>query len=126
MEVYIKDKKIPKYFCYVHTRCDTDTIYYVGIGTHPKNGLLYERAFTSWGRNPTWQAIARITNYYVTIVLEADTREEVEAEEKRLIALYGRRDQGTGSLANRTDGGEKVKAPNTRNASKRNLVKERK
>lgn len=113
---------VKKFFVYTHIRIDKEEIFYVGIGTQPKNGLLYQRAYTDYGRNPTWKAIARISNYYVKIVLEADTREEVEAEEKRLIALYGRRDIKTGILANRTDGGEKVKAPGTKkkkNASKK-------
>lgn len=103
-----------RYFVYQHIRLDTESTFYIGIGTQPKNGLLYERAYTSWGRNPTWKGIACRTNYRVEIILEADTREEVEAEEIRLIALYGRRDQGAGPLANRTDGGEKVKAPRTK------------
>ena len=111
---------ISKYFVYLHLREDNDEVFYVGIGTQPKNGLQYERAYTSYGRNPTWKGITRYTRYYVRIVMEANTREEVEAREIQLIAHYGRRDQGTGQLANRTDGGEKVKAPNTRTKRKKN------
>ena len=107
-----------KYFLYTHTRVDNGDIMYVGIGTQPKNGLLYSRAYNTFSRNPSWRAIVRITNYKVNILLEADTREEVEIEEKRLIALYGRRDLGTGSLVNRTEGGEKVGAPHTKTKRK--------
>ncbi len=109
-----------RYFVYQHIRCDRDTIFYIGIGTQPKNGLLYERAFTSWGRNPSWKGVARFTNYRVEIVADFDTREEAEDMEKVLIAQYGRKDMGLGLLTNRTDGGEKVKAPTKRkkNASK--------
>lgn len=102
-----------KYFLYVHTRLDTNEIFYVGIGTQPKHGLLYQRAYVDYGRNPSWKGIVRQTNYTVRIIMESDVRSEVEAKEMELIAYYGRRDQGTGTLANRTDGGEKVK-----NASK--------
>jgi hypothetical protein len=40
------------------------------------------------------------------IVERFDTRGEALAFENKLIALYGRRDLGTGPLFNRTDGGE--------------------
>lgn len=100
-----------RYFVYQHIRIDNDMIFYIGIGTQPKNGLLYERAYTSWGRNPSWKGVARFTNYRVEIVADLDTREEAENMEKLLIAQYGRKDQGLGPLTNRTDGGEKVKAP---------------
>lgn len=113
-------KSLKKYFVYLHMREDNDEVFYVGIGTQPKNGLQFERAYTSYGRNPTWKGITRYTRYYVRIIMEADTREQVEAREVELIAHYGRRDQGTGQLANRTDGGEKVKAPNTRTKRKKN------
>jgi hypothetical protein len=39
-------------------------------------------------------------------IFRTDIEEEAFDEEKRLIALYGRRDNGTGVLVNFTDGGE--------------------
>lgn len=107
-----------KYYLYQHIRCDKGTIYYVGIGTQPKNGMLYTRAYTSFGRNPSWKGVSRCTNYRVEIVAEFDTREEAELMEKELIAKYGRKDLGLGELSNRTDGGEKVKAPGTKKCKK--------
>lgn len=112
-----KIERVRKYFVYQHIRVDYDTIFYIGIGTQPRNGLLYERAYTSWGRNPSWKGVARFTNYRVEIVAEFDTREEAESLEKLLIAKYGRKDLGLGPLTNRTDGGEKVKAPRTKTKS---------
>lgn len=100
---------IKKYFLYQHIRIDNETIFYIGIGTHPKNGLLYERAYTSWGRNPSWKGVARYTNYRVEIVADFSTRQEAEDMERFLINKYGRKDLGLGLLTNRTDGGEKVK-----------------
>lgn len=41
-------------------------------------------------------------------VFETEVEQEAFDEEIRLIALYGRRDKGAGSLFNRTDGGEGV------------------
>jgi hypothetical protein len=39
-------------------------------------------------------------------IIDSDSEEAAFAEEVRLIALYGRRDLGTGTLCNFTDGGE--------------------
>lgn len=45
----------------------------------------------------------------IEIVFETSVEQEAFDEEKRLIALYGRRDLGKGPLANQTDGGDGVR-----------------
>lgn len=68
--------------------------YYIGKG-HGR------RAFTKHGNVP-------LPNDKSKIVILSDGLSEAtaHAEEKRLIALHGRIDMGTGCLRNRTDGGE--------------------
>lgn len=59
-------------------------------------------------RNRFHQSICdKYPGWYREIVLE-ETEPSCFAEEKRLIALYGRRDLGVGTLVNLTDGGEGV------------------
>ena len=68
--------------------------YYIGKG-HGK------RAFTKHGNVPLPKDKSKIV-----ILLSGMTEDLANAEEKRLIAVYGRIDRGTGCLRNRTDGGE--------------------
>lgn len=59
-------------------------------------------------------------------VFETDNEKEAFDEEIRLIALYGRRDTGSGSLFNRTDGGEgvvgRIKTDAEREADRQNTL----
>ena len=84
---------------YRHIRLDKNEPFYIGIGKE------YKRAYKI-GRNPLWNNIADKVDYEIEILLEDLNWEEAQEKEKEFIALYGRIDLGTGTLANMTDGGE--------------------
>lgn len=91
--------------CYVykHIRLDNNEIFYIGIGNNIDGKYL--RAYCE-DRNEIWQNIVDKTNYKVEIIFENLTYDEACLKEKELIKLYGRKDLGTGTLSNLTDGGE--------------------
>lgn len=84
---------------YRHIRLDKNVPFYIGIGTRKS------RAYDKW-RNKFWKNIIAKTDYEVEILFDDLTRPQAEAKERELIALYGRLDLGTGTLANLTDGGD--------------------
>lgn len=84
---------------YRHIRLDKNEPFYIGIGTRKS------RAYDKW-RNRIWKNIIAKTPYEVEILFDNLTREQAEAKEREFIALYGRIDLKTGTLANLTDGGD--------------------
>lgn len=97
-----------KYFLYRHIRCDTNEVFYIGIGTKQveNSNSSYYRAYTKHGRNKHWKNIVNKTNYIVEILLESNNREFIIEKEKEFILIYGRKDLNKGTLVNFTDGGE--------------------
>lgn len=85
---------------YQHRRKDTGEIFYIGIGETEK------RAYDKTGRNNIWKRIAQETEYTVEIIKNDISRKEARDIERRLIEQYGRRDNKTGILANKSIGGE--------------------
>lgn len=85
---------------YRHIRLDKNEPFYIGIGEKEN------RAHKTHGRNEFWKKIANKTNYRVEILFDDLTWEQAQEKEIEFIALYGRRDLGTGILTNLTDGGE--------------------
>lgn len=85
---------------YRHIRLDKNEPFYIGIGKE------YKRAYARHQRNATWSGIAKRVDYEVEIMLEDLTWEEAQEKEREFILLYGRIDLKTGTLANRTEGGE--------------------
>ncbi len=87
---------------YIHTRPDTQKIFYVGIGKTNR------RAKSRCHRSIFWHNIVNKNNkeFIVSILLENLTWEEACEREKILISFYGRKDLNKGSLCNLTDGGD--------------------
>jgi len=89
------------YCLYRHIREDKNEPFYIGIGKS-------KRAYSKFGRNSIWKKIAAKSEYKVNIILESENYEFIKQKEIEFIKLYGRKDLGTGTLCNLTDGGEGV------------------
>ena len=87
---------------YRHIRLDKNEPFYIGIGKEEK------RAYQKISRNKYWKHIIDKTDYEVEILFEDLTWEQACEKEKEFIKLYGRKDLGTGSLVNMTDGGDGI------------------
>jgi group I intron endonuclease len=87
---------------YQHRRNDTNEIFYVGIGRDNKRPHCKSR------RNIIWKNIVNKHGYTVEILHEDLPYEECKEIERELISIHGRKDLGTGTLCNLTDGGDGV------------------
>lgn len=92
-------------YVYRHIRIDKNEVFYVGISKQDNN---YLRARQVHKRNIFWKNIASKTEFRYDILWECDSEKELLQKEIEFIAIYGRKDQGTGTLCNLTDGGEGV------------------
>jgi hypothetical protein len=93
-------------YLYRHIRLDNNEPFYIGISATDDN---YARAYDKshkHRRNKLWQNITNKTDFEVEILLDNLTHEESCEKEKEFIKLYGRKDLGTGTLCNYTDGGD--------------------
>jgi hypothetical protein len=84
------------FYTYVHTRNDTNKVFYVG------KGVKY-RANAKGSRNAYWHNIVNKYGHKVEILAYWDTEEEALSHERLLIACFA--DMGY-ELANLTEGGE--------------------
>lgn len=91
-------------YVYRHIRLDKNIPFYIGISNG--DDANYRRAFNKNGRNDIWEKITKISAYEVEILLDGITYDEAIKKEMEFIRLYGRKNIGTGVLANMTDGGE--------------------
>lgn len=105
--------KEARYYVYQHIRDDKNEVFYVGIGTKRLYNYSwncysekYHRAYSKQKRKKIWNDIVRKTTYRVEIILESHDYNFVKEQEIERIAFYGRKDLGTGTLANLTNGGE--------------------
>jgi hypothetical protein len=85
---------------YIHTRLDTNEIFYVGIGKTIK------RAYTKSSRNNHWHNIVNKAGYEVIILIDDISYDDAILKEIELIKQYGRTDLNEGTLVNMTDGGD--------------------
>lgn len=89
-----------KYYVYLHTRNDTNEVFYIGKGVN-------KRAYSKSNRSTYWKNIVKKVGYSAHIILSG--LEEIQAHkfEQFWINVYGRKDTTDyGSLINFTDGGE--------------------
>ncbi len=102
------------YHCYVLSNPDGEP-FYVGVGKRSNNRTYRILDHEKQARSPkrSGAKVEFIRNLWATgaeisysISAFFDTRKEADVEERRLIALHGRRDRCTGSLVNKTAGGQ--------------------
>jgi len=89
-------------YVYRHIRLDKNEPFYIGIGK------TINRAYSHRDRNIYWERIVSHTDFNVEIIFDDLSWDEACEKEIEFIKLYGRKDLGTGTLANMTDGGEGV------------------
>lgn len=77
-------------------------VFYVGIGNE-------RRPTSKWDRNQWWNNVVNKYVYEVEILATGLSWEDACELEELLIEEYGRKDLGTGTLVNLTNGGEGVK-----------------
>lgn len=87
-------------YVYRHIRLDKNEPFYIGIGS------TKARCYTNKTRNKFWHQIVGKTEYRVDVIFDDVTIEEAKEKEIELIALYGKKIDGTGILVNITDGGD--------------------
>jgi hypothetical protein len=91
-------------YVYRHTRLDNNQVFYIGIGSSNN----YKRAYSKCNRNKHWHNTVNKHGYKVDVLLKDLSWEEACYIERELIAKIGRKDLGTGSLVNMTEGGDGV------------------
>lgn len=96
-------------YVYRHIRLDKNEVFYIGIANGSKRKVeQYHRAYRKDLRSNFWKRVATKTPYEVEIMLDELDIEEAKVKEIEFIKLYGRRDQGLGTLVNLTNGGDGV------------------
>jgi hypothetical protein len=104
---------------YRHIRQDTNETFYVGIG------ITVHRAYAKSGRNMEWKHIVNNTNYTIDILFDDLSIDDAELKERELIELYGRIDLNTGTLVNKTSGGQRCNQKIFTKTHKQNISKSR-
>lgn len=111
---------------YRHSRKDNHKPFYIGIGSkHPKWIMgwrtEYQRAYSKAGfRSKHWHNVVNKYGYYVEILFESDDMKIIKQKEIEFISLYGRMDNKTGILVNKTSGGDG--RMNTTHESMKNVI----
>lgn len=84
---------------YKHIGEDNDEIFYIGIGKTEHRSISYNK------RNKFWKNYVKKHGFKAEIIEQNLSWKEAETKEVELILRYGRRDLGTGTLVNLTNGG---------------------
>lgn len=87
------------FYVYLHKRATDGSIFYVGKGSGNRSTDFTHRSLH-------WKYVANKYGVVVDIALDNLSEDEAFAEEVRLIALHGRKDKKSGTLVNKSDGGE--------------------
>jgi len=88
-------------YVYLHRNPKDQTPVYVGMGSLPD----FQRARTLSARSKYWKQAFKGSKPVIEIVAESLDRESAFELEAFLIQQIGRKDQGSGPLINKTDGG---------------------
>lgn len=104
---------IGKHYLYRYVREDTNTVFYVGIGTKHSDVFYtetqeYRRAFHTHNRSKHFKNIINKVPCYMEVLLESNDYEYIKSREVEFIDLYGLRSEG-GTLCNLSKGGEGAK-----------------
>jgi len=94
------------FYVYILRRPDNGAPFYVGKGKGNRLQRCLEKSKNAILRGTVCKIIAAGSTPIREVVLRCVDENEAFAEERRLVLLYGRRNNGTGILANMTDGGE--------------------
>ena len=90
------------YCVYKHIRLDNNIVFYIGIGKSKSRAYKKEKS----ARNNHWFNIVNKAGYKVELIKEGLSKDDAINLEKELILKYGRTDLKTGTLCNKTAGGE--------------------
>lgn len=90
-------------YLYRHIRLDKNEPFYIGVS---KSTINYNRAYDKSKRSSFWKKVVNKTDYEVEILMESDDLNFIKQKEIEFVALYGRKNLGTGTLVNLTDGGD--------------------
>lgn len=86
------------YYVYLHRKATNGEVFYVGKGSG-------NRAWSKGNRSKFWKDTANKYGFTVEIYIVNVQEWYAYEVERELIAYYGRRDKGTGTLVNMTNGG---------------------
>jgi hypothetical protein len=110
---YRNDMKKENRFCvYFHYTKETDTVFYVGIGTGYRPNRIS-------GRSELWKRMVDKYGFYSKVIHSELTWSQACEYEKEYIKKFGRRNVNTGFLVNLTDGGDGTPGCTWNSGSKR-------
>lgn len=95
-----------EHYIYIHFRESDGVPFYVGKGTsQPRDKNLFARACEPH-KNIHWERTVNKHGIIINILMSCQNDKEAQEQEKRIILDIGRQDLSTGTLVNKTDGGD--------------------